>query len=87
MREYPLPAGAKPHSVTPDAEGTMWYLGNKNGTIGRLDPESGEITEYPMPDPEARDPHTGEFDDDGRFCCFHRTEFRDRNLKIGQHFQ
>ena len=67
MREYPLPAGAKPHSVTPDEDGIMWYLGNKNATIGRLDPESGEIVEYPMPEPEARDPHTGEFDGEGRF--------------------
>ncbi len=67
MREYPLPAGAKPHSVTPGADGNMYYLGNKNGTIGKLDPESGDITEFPMPDPEARDPHTGEFDAAGRF--------------------
>jgi virginiamycin B lyase len=67
MREYPLPAGAKPHSVTPDSDGIMWYLGNRNATIGRLDPESGEILEFPMPDPDAKDPHTGEFDGDGRF--------------------
>ena len=67
MREYPLPAGAKPHSVTPDADGYMWYLGNRNGTVGKLDPSTGEIVEYPMPDPDARDPHTGEFDQSGRF--------------------
>ena len=67
MREYPLPAGAKPHSVTPDANGTMWYLGNRNATIGRLNPVSGEITEYPMPEADAKDPHTGEFDASGRF--------------------
>ena len=67
MREYPLPAGAKPHSVTPDAEGNMYYLGNRNATIGKLDPDSGEIVEFPMPEPGARDPHTGEFDAQGRF--------------------
>ncbi len=67
MREYPLPAGAKPHSVTPDAEGNMYYLGNRNATIGKLDPATGDIIEYPMPEPEARDPHTGEFDATGRF--------------------
>ncbi len=67
MREFPLPAGAKPHSVTPDADGIMWYLGNRNATIGRLDPISGEITEYPMPEADAKDPHTGEFDAQGRF--------------------
>lgn len=67
MREYPLPAGAKPHSVTPDADGFMWYLGNRNATVGKLDPKSGDIVEFPMPEPGARDPHTGEFDGQGRF--------------------
>ncbi len=67
MREYPLPAGAKPHSVTPDSDGNMFYLGNKNATIGKLDPSTGDIVEFPMPEPEARDPHTGEFDAAGRF--------------------
>jgi virginiamycin B lyase len=67
MREYPLPAGAKPHSVTPDSEGTMWYLGNRNATIGKLDPDTGDIVEFPMPQPGAKDPHTGEFDETGKF--------------------
>ncbi len=67
MTEYPLPAGARPHSVSIDAEGGVWYLGNGNGTIGKLDPASGEITVYEMPDPAAIDPHTGVFDADGIF--------------------
>jgi streptogramin lyase len=25
--------------------------------IGKLDPKSGAVTEYKMPDPEAKDPH------------------------------
>lgn len=62
MVEYPLPANAMPHSVTPDAAGNIWYTGNKNGTVGKLDPKTGEITEYKMPDPAARDPHTAVFD-------------------------
>ena len=65
MTEYPLPAGAYPHTVTVDADGRVWYTGNKNGTMGVLDPRSGEITEYPMPDPAARDPHSAIFDGDG----------------------
>jgi virginiamycin B lyase len=65
MQEYPLPAGAYPHSVTLDAAGNVWYTGNKNGTIGRLDPATGEITVYQMPDPAAEDPHTLVFDTDG----------------------
>ncbi|MGS2721575.1 virginiamycin B lyase family protein [Paraglaciecola aestuariivivens] len=65
MREYPLPANAKPHSVTPDQQGNIWYTGNKNGTIGKLDPQSGTITEYKMPGENARDPHTAVFDEQG----------------------
>ena len=32
-------------------EGNIWYTGNDNGTVGKLDPDTGEITVYPMPDP------------------------------------
>jgi virginiamycin B lyase len=45
----------------------MWYLGNRNATIGKLDPDTGEIVEFSMPEPDAKDPHTGEFDGAGRF--------------------
>ena len=65
MTEYPLPAGAMPHTVTLDDAGNVWYTGNKNATIGMLDPDTGKITEYRMPDPAAKDPHTAVFDADG----------------------
>jgi virginiamycin B lyase len=65
IREYPLPEGAKPHSVTPDEAGNIWYTGNANGTIGKLDPRTGKIAEYKMPEPEARDPHTAVFGKQG----------------------
>ena len=65
MTEYPLPAGAMPHSVLLDEAGNVWYMGNKNGTVGMLDPDPDEITVHEMPDPAARDPHTGIFDADG----------------------
>lgn len=65
MREYPLPAGAKPHSVTIGPDGSVWYTGNKNATLGLLDPQTGDIKVYPMPDPAARDPHTAVFDQQG----------------------
>jgi virginiamycin B lyase len=65
MREYALPAGAKPHSVFHDHQGNIWYTGNGNGTMGKLDPETEEITVFKMPDPEARDPHTAIVDKTG----------------------
>src|SRR3712207_1925654 len=33
--------------------------------IGKLDPATGQITRYPMPDPAVRDPHTLVFDQAG----------------------
>ena len=65
MKEYPLPANAMPHTVTPDAKGNIWYTGNKNATIGYLDPKTGKITVFKMPDPKAKDPHTLVFDKSG----------------------
>ncbi|WP_299599443.1 cytochrome C [uncultured Microbulbifer sp.] len=65
MREFPLPTGAMPHSVTPDIDGNVWYTGNKNATIGRLNPANGDIQVYDMPDASARDPHTAVFDTGG----------------------
>ena len=63
--EYTLPEKALPHSVTPDRDGNIWYTGNGNGTMGKLDPKTGMITEYKMPDPAAKDPHTAVFDSKG----------------------
>tara|TARA_R110002153_G_scaffold38643_1_gene112048 strand:- start:30113 stop:31387 length:1275 start_codon:yes stop_codon:yes gene_type:complete len=65
MKEYPLPAGSMPHSVTLDLEGNVWYTGNKNGTVGKLNPLTEEISVYKMPDPKAKDPHTAIFDNNG----------------------
>lgn len=65
MKEYPLPANAKPHTVTLDAKGNVWYAGNANGTLGYLDPRTEKITEIKVPDPQARDPHSAIFDAKG----------------------
>ena len=65
MKEFPLPQGSMPHTVTIDDAGNIWYTGNKNATIGKLDPNTEEITVYKMPDPAARDPHTAVFDKKG----------------------
>jgi streptogramin lyase len=35
------------------------------GSVGKLNPKTGEVTEYPMPDPAARHPHTPIFDHQG----------------------
>jgi virginiamycin B lyase len=65
MREYELERASRPHSIVDDAAGNIWYMGNGNGTIGKLVPATGQITIHKMPDRGARDPHTGIFAKDG----------------------
>lgn len=43
VQEYPTPAGSRPHDAVPDRTGTVWYAGQGDGTVGRLDPSTGEI--------------------------------------------
>jgi virginiamycin B lyase len=48
VETYPVPAGAQPHDVAPAADGGVWYTGQGNGTLGWLDPESGEVREIAL---------------------------------------
>ena len=70
FRQYDT-GGVRPHNLIVDDEGIVWYAGNAAGEgaearhIGRLDPETGEIRRYWMPDERARDPHTLVFDSRG----------------------
>jgi virginiamycin B lyase len=54
-----------PHTVQLDPKGRPWYSGNKNGSIGWIDPATGKATVYKMPDPAATDTHTIAFDKKG----------------------
>jgi virginiamycin B lyase len=62
MKEFPLPANARPHSIIPDTAGNIWYTGNSNATLGKLEPATGKITEYKT---TARDPHSAVFHRNG----------------------
>ena len=62
--ECPLPASARPHSIVPVDKGAIWYLGNSNGTVGELNPLTGEIREYKT---GLADPHTGVLHPNGYF--------------------
>lgn len=44
VQEYPAPAGSHPHDAVPDRFGAVWWTGQTNGTVGRLDPATGENT-------------------------------------------
>ncbi|MEK6688602.1 MAG: lyase [Gemmatimonadota bacterium] len=65
FKRYELDEGVNPHNIIVDTDGTPWYAGNRAAHIGKLDPATGKITKYPMPDPAARDPHTMMFDGKG----------------------
>ena len=52
-----------PHGLMEDQDGNIWYTGNTGSLIGKLDPKTGDVTEYTTP--EAGDPHTLIFDKAG----------------------
>jgi len=43
VRYFDLPAGTGPHDVTPAPDGSVWFTGQRNGTLGRLDPRDGSM--------------------------------------------
>src|SRR5207253_3485235 len=53
-----------PHGLTADKDGNSWFTANSKGYIGKLDPATGKVTEFKLPD-AARDPHTPLFDPKG----------------------
>jgi len=63
--------GVLPHNLIVDTEGQVWYTGNAamDGGVarhlGKLDPATGDIEIFMLPDENARDPHTLVFDSQG----------------------
>jgi virginiamycin B lyase len=55
VRYYPVPDGTAPHDVAPAPDGTVWYTGQGNGVLGRLDPKTGKVEEVPLGEGSA--PH------------------------------
>ena len=76
--EYDLPKRTRqPHDVIVDSSGMAWYASFGEQILGKLDPRSGEVIEYPVPLLKPKAP-TGilgmRFD-------------RDQNLWLGLQFQ
>ena len=69
FREWDMPSGHRPHGVLVDRQGIAWTTGNGNGSIGRLDPATGRITEFKTPS-GGGGPHTLVITDDGRTIWF-----------------
>lgn len=50
ITEYDLPQLTRqPHDVIVDSDGMVWYAGFGEPILGKMDPTTGKITEYPMP--------------------------------------
>jgi len=49
--EYDLPRETiSPHDVIVDGDGLVWYSSFGEQNLGRLDPSTGQVTEYPVPE-------------------------------------
>lgn len=47
VEEFPVP-GSRPHDVAVAPDGTVWYTAQRAGSLDRLDPSSGEVTQVPL---------------------------------------
>jgi virginiamycin B lyase len=65
IRRFEIDPGTLPHNLVVDAKGTVWFTGNANNRIVKMDPETGKITTFMIPDAAVRDPHTLAFDQKG----------------------
>ncbi len=45
VTEHAVVAGSRPHDVAPAPGGGVWYTGQGNGTLGLLDPVTGDVEE------------------------------------------
>jgi virginiamycin B lyase len=59
-------AHSGPHGLVSDAAGNIWFTANYAAYIGKLDPKTGNVTEYKIADPRGEDPHTPAIAPDGR---------------------
>ena len=55
VREYPVPAGSRPHDVAPARNGGVWYTAQGSGELGWLDPKTGRTRHVALGDGSA--PH------------------------------
>jgi len=64
MTEYDLPRRTtQPHDATVDAEGMVWFEDFGDNYVGRLNPRTGEVKEWPLPSSRPFPPfHPGTLD-------------------------
>ena len=54
MKTWQVPTpGARPHDPLAARDGSLWYTGQMNNVLGRIDPKTGTIKEYPLTTPHS----------------------------------
>src|SRR6202795_1471489 len=54
MKVWPVPTpGSRPHDPLATSDGALWYSGQMNNVLGRLDPKTGRFKEYPLATPRS----------------------------------
>ena len=48
IKEFDVPSGSHPHDVAPAVDGGVWYTGQHVGTLGHLDPVTGDIRQIDL---------------------------------------
>ena len=48
VREFDVVTGSHPHDVAPAPDGGVWYTGQRDGTLGYLDPATGQVRTIPL---------------------------------------
>ena len=64
IEEWQVPNRAYPHDPAVAPDGSAWYTGQRNNTLGRLDVRTGQFREYPLPT-QGSGPHGLVADRDG----------------------
>lgn len=52
-KDFPHPYGPEPYGLVIDGKGTVWFTELYSGKLGKVDPATGEMTEYATPIPDA----------------------------------
>lgn len=55
VRIFDLPGEGRVHDVAPAPDGKIWYTGQRQGTLGIIDPKTGDVREVPLGEGSA--PH------------------------------
>ena len=57
ITEYVLPEGARPRRIAVTNDNTVWYTDLARGFLGRLDPATGQVEEFPSPGGAESEPY------------------------------